>query len=177
MDGSEPYEPTEPQCKIYQSRDEEMANADSCYNIRALDDLVCPQANATKSMASYPIPGKAMSVVFKCNYMPPSGKMPVDCTDDKSLTEYLRKAGVSESSISDWLKVCVAFCGASKAYYVDRTLTKPKAQCVNDMTYDSGSEGAAGAVNKDFCEELRKGGVDLTSSNYRKTAEVCKSTT
>ena len=110
--------------------------------------------------------------------MPPSGKMPVDCMDNKSVTEYLRKAGSSEKDISNWLKVCVAFCGASKAYYVDRTLTKPKAQCVNDMTYDSGSggvAGATGAVNKDFCEELRKGGVDLSSSKYTKTAEVCKS--
>ena len=181
MDGSEPYQPTEPQCKIYQSRDEEIANADSCYNIKALDNLVCPQANATKSIASYPVPGRTMPVILKCNYMPPSGKMPVDCMDDKSITEYLRKSGSSDKDISNWLKVCVAFCGASKAYYVDRTSTKPNAQCVNDMSYDAGSGGAKGAtagtgpVNKEFCEELRKGGIDLSSSNYAKTAEVCKS--
>ena len=178
MDGSEPSVPTDSQCKIYQSHDEEITNPDSCYNIQALDNLVCPQANATKSIASYPVPGRTMPVILKCNYMPSSGKMPVDCMDDKSVSEYLRKGGFSESSISNWLKVCVSFCGASKAYYVDRTLTKPKAQCVNDMSYDTGSGGATGTtgpVNTDFCDELKKHGLDFSNPNYRKTAEVCKS--
>ena len=155
-DGTQPFIPTDPQCKIYNTKAEEMANIDSCYNVQAMENLVCPQANATKSRVLYPIPGKDMPAILKCNYMPSSGKsngMPVDCMDVDSIMAYLdaREPGNNyrnDPNFQGWINTCVALsCKASKAYYVDGTLTSPEAQCVNTM--DSG--GSLGAK----CPEVK----------------------
>ena len=146
--GSLPFIPTDPQCKIYDTREQELANVDSCYNVQAMENLVCPQANATKSRVIYPVPGKAVPAILKCNYLPSSGRsngMPVDCMDVESVFRYLEARDGDNLKQSDrnwwtgWFSSCVAFCGASKAFYVDGTLTADRAQCVTTM-------GAGGAT-------------------------------
>ena len=153
-DGSEPYDPTRKQCKIYNTREEELSNVDSCYNVMAMENLVCPQSNATKSIVLYPISGKAMPAILKCNYMPSSGKsngMPVDCMDADSVMAYLeaRDPGSSRAYTS-WINTCVAFCGASKDYYVDGTLPADKAQCVTTM---GGSPTCPTCPKREACPE------------------------
>lgn len=148
-DGSQPYVATDRKCIIYYTKEQELAKQDSCYNIRAMDNLVCPQANATKTSVLHPVPGKSLPAILKCNYMPTSGRsngMPVDCMDTTSYIEYLKANGqmgqdaAADAIMNNWLNTCVSFCGASKAYYVDSTLNAPQAQCVNTM----GGNGTGG---------------------------------
>lgn len=151
-DGTQPFIPTDPQCKIYDTREKELSNVDSCYNVKAMENLVCPQVNATKSRVLYPIPGKAMPAILKCNYMPNSGKsngMPVDCMDVESVYAYVEADNPGfnfrgDASWNNYMSTCVAFCKASKAYYIDGTLTADKAQCVTTM---GGGGGAASSTS------------------------------
>ena len=125
-DGSRPSDNTMPKCKIYGNMNDEMSKTDSCFNVVGLDAVVCPQANATKSMISY---GSERPMIFKCNYIPSNGSsngMPVDCMDPNRVIEFIKQQNPAnkDTIISSILSgTDVQFCNGSKAYYVDRTLT------------------------------------------------------
>ena len=80
-DGSLPEDVNQPKCKIYGSLTDELSNLDSCYNINALEQITCPQADAKKLMNSF---GTNLPAIFNCSYIPRDGSsngMPVNCYD------------------------------------------------------------------------------------------------
>ena len=128
-DGSQPSDPGQPKCKIYSNYNDDVSKQDSCTNIKEMDNLVCPTSNATKSVMSIRGPsGNIAPLILKCNYLPPNGKsngLPVDCMDDASVRRYISVVGGSIPETT--LMNSVMFCGASKAYYIDGTLSAPPA--------------------------------------------------
>ena len=128
-DGSQPSDPGQPKCKIYSNYNDDISKQDSCTNIKEMDNLVCPTSNATKSVMSIRGPsGNIAPLILKCNYLPPNGKsngLPVDCMDDASVRRYISVVGGSIPETT--LMNSVMFCGASKAYYIDGTLSAPPA--------------------------------------------------
>lgn len=133
-DGSAPTNPMQPQCVIYGNMADELANVDSCHNVAAMDAMVCPQADAKKSIVSY---DDALPAMLKCSYLPVNGSskgMPVDCLDE-SRSRIFAANNPDKTQQSSMLSNItsmkdVQFCGASKAYYVDRTLQASDAQSV-----------------------------------------------
>lgn len=128
-DGSQPSDAGQPKCKIYSNYNDEVSKQDSCANIKEMENLVCPTSNATKSFLTINgAPGKTHPLILKCGYLPPNGKsngMPVDCMDDASVRRYL--SVVPQPVSEEYLMNSVMFCGASKAYYIDGTLSAPPA--------------------------------------------------
>ena len=128
-DGSQPSDPGQPKCKIYSNYNDDVSKQDSCTNIKEMDNLVCPTSNATKSVMSIRGPsGNIAPLILKCNYLPPNGKsngLPVDCMDDASVRRYISVVGGSIPETT--LMNSVMFCRASKAYYIDGTLSAPPA--------------------------------------------------
>jgi len=133
-DGSAPRNSTLPQCIIYGNMTDELANVDSCYNVAAMDAMICPQADAKKSIISY---DETMPAMLKCSYLPAnrsSNGMPVDCMDEQRSRVFAgknkdkRQQSVMLNDINSMRDV--RFCGASKAYYVDRTLEASDAQSI-----------------------------------------------
>jgi hypothetical protein len=134
-DGTAPEHPSQPQCKMYNTQAEELANVDSCYNIAARDAMVCPQAYATKEITpSLGRDRKPLPALLKCNYTPANGSsnnIPVNCIDLPRLETYLQAMGENQEFIDNVRKNNsdnVIFCPASKAFYVDGSLTKEKAR-------------------------------------------------
>ena len=127
-DGSQPSTPTDKRCKIYSSYNDEVSKSDSCTNLKGLENMRCPVSSATKTIVAVTSPGKMVPVLLKCNYLPPNGKssgLPVDCIEEESFKRYTTVAGGSLSD--DYMSKSVRFCKASKAYYVDSSLTTPTA--------------------------------------------------
>lgn len=125
-DGSNPQDVTQPRCKIYGNNTDELTKVDSCYNINARDSMVCPQADAKKLIVSY---SSILPAILKCNYIPTNGSsngMPVDCMDADRAIQYINmQGGPYKDTIINNISSGkdVQFCNASKAYYVDRSLT------------------------------------------------------
>ena len=89
-DGSAPQDLNVSKCKIYGNMTDELSKIDSCFNAKARDRVKCPQANASKSMASY---GTSTPVIFMCNYIPKDGStngMPTSCFDAPRIIEYIQ---------------------------------------------------------------------------------------
>ena len=129
-DGAQPSDIGQPKCIIYSNYNDDISKQDSCTNIKEMDNLVCPTSNATKSVMSIggrDQTGKTFPLILKCNYLPPNGKsngLPVDCMDDASVRRYL--SVVPQPVSEEYLMNSVRFCGASKAYYIDGTLSSPE---------------------------------------------------
>jgi hypothetical protein len=127
-DGSQPSDIGQPKCKIYSNYNDEVSKEDSCTNIKEMENLVCPTSNATKSVVSISETAeRKLPLILKCNYLPANGKsngLPVDCMDDVSIRRYLSVKGDTISE--EYIKNSVKFCGASKAYYIDGTLSTPQ---------------------------------------------------
>lgn len=128
-DGSQPSDSGQPKCKIYSNYNDEVSKQDSCVNIKEMENLVCPMSNASKSFLTINgPPGKPFPLILKCGYLPPNGKsngLPVDCMDDASFRRYL--SVVPQPISEEYLRNSVRFCRASKAYYIDGTLSVPPA--------------------------------------------------
>jgi hypothetical protein len=143
-DGSSPSNYTVPQCKIYTNQDDELGKVDSCTNIKALNDLQCPLSNASKQIIptnNSNISGTSIPALLSCAYVPEGNMtngMPTNCYDFSRAKKYLNVLYVLDGkrdAIADMnmylesrKNVDVIFCSASKAYYVDRTLSQADAK-------------------------------------------------
>jgi hypothetical protein len=173
-DGSQPSDETQPRCKIYQTLNDELSDVDSCYNMIALDKLVCPQANATKDISASTAPnGEKLPAILKCTYIPSNGSTfnsPIHCIDVPRYKTYIGMSIPSQwkelanELLDQFGRIDVNFCPASKAYYVDGTLSRKDARGLPGS--GSGSEPDSGA-----CGELRAAG--LLNNKYPKTKQAC----
>ena len=139
MTGSAPSDPNAAKCAIYKTDELNYGKADSCINMMERDKMTCPQANATKQIIEIgnEYNGK-MPALLKCNYIPAnntSNNMPVECYDHNRYSRVLRHAYKNRgedaervmSLYNEYYQKGVMFCPASKAYYVDKTLTRENA--------------------------------------------------
>jgi hypothetical protein len=127
-DGSRPSDNTMAKCKIYGNIYEEMGRSDSCFNVIALDAVVCPQSDAKKLMVDHGT-GQILPMIFKCSYIPRNGSsnsMPVECMDPARAIQFAtqRNYPSKDAVISDINSANnIQFCNGSKAFYVDRAIT------------------------------------------------------
>lgn len=140
-DGSAPSDVNAAKCTIYKTDELNYGKADSCVNIVDRDNMSCPQANATKQIneIGHEYNGK-IPAFLKCNYIPPnnmSDNMPVECYDSNRFTRALRHVYKNQgeesiarviSRFNEYYQKHIIFCPASKAYYVDKTLTRANAR-------------------------------------------------
>jgi hypothetical protein len=151
-DGSAPSDYSLPMCKIYTNQDDELGKVDSCTNIKALNNLQCPLSNASKQI----IPtnnsnrsGTSIPALLSCTYVPPNNMtngMPTTCYDYDRVKNYLnvlyvldgRKDAIAKMNmhLESRMKFDVIFCLASKAYYVDKTLSQADAKGVPGSSED-----------------------------------------
>ena len=137
-DGSRPYDPNAAKCVIYKTDELNYGKADSCVNMVDRDNMQCPQANATKEIIPNPRgkDGNLPPALLKCTYTPAnhsSYDIPVPCVDvprfkmyvDSTLPEKWRI--VARAFIDTFSTKDVTFCPASKAYFVDGTLSRANA--------------------------------------------------
>ena len=138
--GSAPSDANAAKCTIYKTDELNYGKADSCVNIVERDRLQCPQANATKQIIEigHEYNGKIPALLI-CNYIPAnnmSDNMPVECYDHNRYSRALRHVyknngeEATERVISlynQYYQKHIMFCPASKAYYVDKTLTRENA--------------------------------------------------
>lgn len=136
--GSEPSNYNAPKCTIYGTDELNLGKADSCVNIQARDAMQCPQANATKEITANARmqDGKLPPALLKCTYIPTnqsSYNIPVHCTDVPRFKLYIEStlppqwAAIARSFIDSFTSRDVNFCPASKAYFVDGTLSRANA--------------------------------------------------
>jgi hypothetical protein len=148
--GSIPRDQTMPKCTIYKNTTDDYANADSCFNIRARDNFVAPIPSATKVII--PIgqngPNGRLPALLHATYMPTnqSSVTPVSCYEWERAKIFLDawdpSGGVTRQYASQKDTNYQLFCGASRAYYVDGTLsnnTAPKPYD-NGKTYKVGDQ-------------------------------------
>ena len=131
-DGGSPQDLTKPTCKIYQSSVDDYGKIDSCFNAGALDKLQCPTARSTKNVVlSGTVNGTLSPALLQCSYTPPNGalsnNLPVMCNDVERYKTFMQATNNIDSKIDANSLVDVGFCPASKAYYVDGTLTRANA--------------------------------------------------
>lgn len=131
-DGSAPSDSTQPTCKIYQTSVDEYGQIDSCFNQKALNTMAVPIPTATKQIIPIGWSGKKYPALLIATYLPPNGTsmVPVTCYDWDRAKIFLDEADPSGKATNLYLQnkdKHVVFCGASKAYYVDYTLTKANA--------------------------------------------------
>ena len=125
--GTEPEDPAMKKCTIYKNQNDELSRVDSCTNVIAKDTMVCPQSDAVKTIlvqgGSPPLP-----TLLQCTYTPKnhsSNDLPVNCYEPTRYELFMRAKGITTpiNSSTD-----VQFCPASKAYYVDNTLSVANAK-------------------------------------------------
>ena len=134
--GSIPRDQGMAKCKIYKNSTDDYANADSCFNIRAKDNFVAPMPSATKVI----IPIGRLPALLHATYMPTneSSVTPVSCYEWERARVFLDawdpsgKITLQYASQKD--TNYQLFCGASKAYYVDGTLSNSS----GPTPYDNG---------------------------------------
>jgi len=121
-DGAEPQLPNAKRCKIYKTQNDELSKPDSCTNVIAEDTMICPQKDALKYVQ--PQPGSpAPPALLTCTYTPKnhsSNDLPVNCYEPIRYQLYMTAKGITKTidPLQD-----IQFCPASKAYYVDNTLS------------------------------------------------------
>jgi hypothetical protein len=136
--GSGPSDGNAAKCTIYGSDELNLGKRDSCVNIQARDAMQCPQANATKEITANAAMsnGKLPPALLKCTYIPTnrsSYDIPVHCTDVPRFKLYVGStlppqwAAAATGFIDSYASRDVNFCPASKAYFVDGTLTRANA--------------------------------------------------
>jgi len=143
-DGSSPRDLTKPQCKIYDNAGDDYAKVDSCFNVRAKDAMMVPLASATRAII--PINGKP--ALLQATYMPTnkSSMTPVSCYDWNRFKIYLDSIDPTGNKARQYASQkdtdYKTFCGPSKAYYVDGTLSLAKAPTPydNGKTYRVGDQ-------------------------------------
>ena len=129
--GSIPRDQTMAKCKIYKNSTDDYANADSCFNIRAKDNFAAPIPSATKVII--PIgqngPNGRLPALLHATYMPTnqSSVTPVSCYEWERARVFLDAWDPSGSTTRQYASQkdtnYQLFCGASKAFYVDGTLS------------------------------------------------------
>jgi hypothetical protein len=130
QDGTAPRDPTQPMCKIYNSLDDEYGKADSCFNIKAKEQMVCPIPSATKNIIPSMGPnGKPAPALLNCTYMPPNGASitPVQCYDNARAKIYLDTFDPTGKLATRYMPTAdknLIFCTGSRNYYVDGTIAK-----------------------------------------------------
>jgi hypothetical protein len=150
-------------CKIYTNTTDDYANADSCFNIRARDNFVAPIPSATKSII--PIgqngPNGRLPALLYATYMPTnqSSVTPVSCYEWERAKIFLDALDPSGSTTRQYASQkdtnYQLFCGASRAYYVDGTLS-------NDGIYDNGKTYKVGdrvSLNGKYYEMVEAAGA------------------
>ena len=123
-DGSQPTDSTQPMCKIYHTSDEEYSRPDSCFNMRAKEKMVCPTSDAAKNILNG---GLNLPVLLSCSYSVASSLTPIQCYDSNRVRVYLnaRDPALAKSFMdSPGSDKNVLLCPASKAYYVDKTMSE-----------------------------------------------------
>ena len=132
-DGSRPQNGSMPKCKIYEKEENDYAKEDSCFNIKARDNMQPPTGSASKQIV--PIRyynGKKVPALLTASYMPPNGSSmtPQTCYDwnrAKLFLDSIDPSGVTTGYYAAMKDTWVLFCGASKAYYIDGTLSRKDA--------------------------------------------------
>ena len=129
QDGSRPQDSTRPTCKIYQTTEDEYGKADSCFNIKARDTMAIPIRTATKAIIPMEKNGVKLPALLSATFTPPNNSDgPVTCYDwDRYKINLTAQNSQNRSYYENNYKVNVLFCGASKAYYYDRTLSRENA--------------------------------------------------
>lgn len=136
--GSAPSDVNAAKCAIYKTDELNYGKADSCINMMDRDKMPCPQANATREIVPNPIgrDGKLPPALLKCTYTPAnrsSYDIPVHCTDVPRFKMYIQSTLPSEwaaaagAFVDSFTTRDVNFCPASKAYFVDGTLSRTDA--------------------------------------------------
>ena len=129
-DGSLPQNLSMPKCKIYEKQVDDYANEDSCFNIKARDKMALPTPKASKHIvAIHGHNGKKVPALLTASYMPPNGSSmtPQTCYDWDRMKLFLDEidpTGVTTGYYAGMKDNWVLFCGASKAYYINGTLSR-----------------------------------------------------
>ena len=154
-DGSAPEDRMQKICKIYGTQADDLAKIDSCGNARAMEAMQCPLSSAGKTILPTGISNnQALPALLKCTYTPPgasssassgsslssisSGSLPVECWDFPRAKTFIGKIVETWNWDKDFVArvnaelrriepIDVIFCPASKAYYIDKTLTAENA--------------------------------------------------
>jgi len=126
-DGTQPEDPAMKKCVIYKNQNDELSRVDSCTNVIAKDTMVCPQSDAVKTVL---VQGgsPAMPALLQCTYTPKnhsSNDLPVNCYEPTRYELFMRAKGVTNPIDPSH---DLQFCPASKAYYVDNTLSMANAK-------------------------------------------------
>jgi hypothetical protein len=130
-DGSLPIDSTQPTCKIYHTSDDEYANIDSCFNVRAKERMMVPMVGSTRAVIQTnqkTRDGRILPALLQTTYLPANGTSmtPVTCYDWDRFKIFLdaqdSTGQMSRARMVTKDKEYTVFCGASKAFYVDRTL-------------------------------------------------------
>ena len=124
-DGTTPRDAMKPKCKIYQTSIDEYGKTDSCFNQRALDAMATPIPAATKQVV---VSRGSLPAILSASYIPPNGSsvVPLTCYDWDRMVIYFNAVDPTGETVKSTVQnkdKDVQFCGASKAYYVDGTLS------------------------------------------------------
>ena len=128
-DGSGPQDPSQEKCKIYGNLSDELSNLDSCYNMNALEQITCPQADAKKLMNKF---GTNLPVIFNCTYIPRDGStngMPTSCYDAERAIIFIRDSPYMNADQKDPVIATIRaksdknFCNYVKPVGVGWTMT------------------------------------------------------
>lgn len=171
QDGSQPQDITKPTCKIYKTSVDEYGKADSCFNMRARDAMVCPIPKATKEIVySGIVKGNLLPALLRCTYIPPNGSsmnIPVNCNDVGRFQTYINATldqgmkgyiNMIEKFIDSYSVKDVNFCPASKAFYVDGTLTRKDAFGIPGSG-PAGTINAQGGIDPPTCQSSSGGSI------------------
>ena len=120
-------------CKIYELESDNLRKLDSCSNIGLQDKTTCPQGGKPNLISLK----SDLPAVLSCTIRPFGDPYPRTCYDDKTFTDYLtgtKQDWRSKMNFDETLQ----FCSKAKAYYIDKTLTRPlpvtpppvKAKCI-----------------------------------------------
>jgi len=130
-------------CKIYGTTKDDYSKVDSCFNVRAKDNMPVPQSNATRNIV---LTGQENPALLQAIYMPTnkSSHTPVSCFDWDRAKIYFDAVDPSGKTSEFYAKQkdtnYQLFCGASKAYYVDGTLISGPSPYDNNKVYSVGDQ-------------------------------------
>jgi len=143
LDGSAPRDLTQGTCKIYGNSRDDYSKVDSCFNARAKDAMAAPLPSATKAIIKTQGDRPAL---LQATYTPTNGSSvtPVSCFDWDRMVLYYNAIDPTGNMAKQYAVTkdtdYKTFCGASKAYYVNGTLTSGPTPYSNSKTYRVGDQ-------------------------------------
>lgn len=106
-------------CKIYDTENKNYHFADSCFNVKRLETMKCPQG----SKPDLVVPQKVDHPAYlSCTLVSPSFPVPKVCYIDQPFSEYLTISFPSwKSDLSD--NDLLSFCSIANRHYLEKSLT------------------------------------------------------